>query len=46
MTLQAPRLSGNVKVNGKVSYVAQQAWIRNGTLRDNILLNTPYDEDR
>ena len=38
------RGSGGVGV--KVGYVSQQAWIRNCTLRDNILLGAPFIEDR
>lgn len=34
---------GTVIVNGTVAYVPQQAWIRNATLRDNILFGNPYD---
>jgi len=29
-----------------VAYVAQQAWIQNLSLRDNILFGAPYDEQR
>ncbi|KAL7753938.1 hypothetical protein RI367_000870 [Sorochytrium milnesiophthora] len=35
---------GRVEVNGRVAYVAQQAWIVNGTLRENILMGAPMDE--
>ncbi|KAL7749283.1 hypothetical protein RI367_005435 [Sorochytrium milnesiophthora] len=38
--------AGQVNVNGKVAYVAQQAWIINGTVRDNILFGSVYDEKR
>jgi ATP-binding cassette, subfamily C (CFTR/MRP), member 1 len=31
---------------GSVAYAAQQAWIQNATLRDNILFGQPYDENR
>lgn len=31
------KLEGQVKVNGSVSYVPQQAWIQNETLKNNIL---------
>lgn len=40
------KLDGHVNVKGSVAYVAQQAWIQNATLRDNILFGEPYDEDR
>lgn len=29
-----------------MAYVAQQAWIQNLSLRDNILFGAPYDEQR
>jgi len=29
-----------------VAYVAQQAWIQNATVRDNILFGKPFDEQR
>ncbi|KAL7752374.1 hypothetical protein RI367_002420 [Sorochytrium milnesiophthora] len=38
--------AGQVNVNGKIAYVAQQAWIMNGTVRDNILFGSVYDEKR
>lgn len=38
--------SGRVNVNGNIAYVAQQAWIQNATLEDNILFNNKKDEDR
>ncbi|KAI0068093.1 P-loop containing nucleoside triphosphate hydrolase protein, partial [Artomyces pyxidatus] len=31
---------------GGVAYAAQEAWIQNETIRDNILFGTPYDETR
>ena len=31
---------------GSVAYVAQQAWIQNATVRDNILFGKPFDEQR
>ena len=39
-----PRVEGHQKVSGNVAYVAQQAWILNGTMRDNILFGQPYDK--
>ena len=29
-----------------MAYVAQQAWIQNATVRDNILFGKPFDEHR
>ncbi|XP_056229585.1 multidrug resistance-associated protein 5 isoform X3 [Seriola aureovittata] len=39
-------LDGSVAVRGRLAYVAQQAWILNATLRDNILFGQQYQEDR
>jgi ABC-type multidrug transport system fused ATPase/permease subunit len=36
--------SGQVRVQGSVAYVNQQAWIRNATLKDNILFNKAINE--
>jgi ABC-type multidrug transport system fused ATPase/permease subunit len=40
------KLSGSVKFNGKLAYIAQNAWIMNGTLRENIIMNNPFDEQK
>ncbi|PPR03716.1 hypothetical protein CVT24_007391 [Panaeolus cyanescens] len=37
---------GHVKFGGSVSYAPQVPWIRNATLRDNVLFGQPDDEDR
>ncbi|EGT36872.1 hypothetical protein CAEBREN_28213 [Caenorhabditis brenneri] len=37
-------LSGNVQINGSISYVPQQAWIQKMTLKDNILFGKPYNQ--
>lgn len=37
------KLNGKVYVNGSLSYVAQQAWIQNETLRENILFGREFD---
>jgi ABC-type multidrug transport system fused ATPase/permease subunit len=39
------RVTGAVAVNGRVAYVAQKSWIRNMTLRENILFGKRYDVD-
>ena len=41
-------LSTNTKVyvNGTISYVSQISWIRNCTIRDNILFHLPYDDKK
>ena len=33
-----------IKVNGNVSYVEQQPWTQNMTLRDNVLFGKPFDK--
>ncbi|KAI4894928.1 hypothetical protein NFI96_014952, partial [Prochilodus magdalenae] len=43
---QMTLLEGTVAVNGDFAYVAQQAWILNATLRDNILFGKDYEEER
>ena len=35
---------GLINLNGRTAYVAQQAWIQNETLQNNILFGSPYDE--
>jgi len=39
-------MKGHLAVDGNVAYVAQQAWIFNGTLRENILFGREYDQQR
>lgn len=39
-------LEGSIAVDGTFAYVAQQAWILNATLRDNILFGKEFDEER
>jgi ATP-binding cassette subfamily C (CFTR/MRP) protein 1 len=40
------RVRGSVHVNGTVAYVSQEAWIENGTVRDNICFGAPYNAAR
>ena len=35
-----------VVVSGSVAYASQAPWIRNATLRDNVLFGRPDDEER
>ncbi|ODM88995.1 Multidrug resistance-associated protein 1, partial [Orchesella cincta] len=37
---------GYVNIKGNIAYVAQQAWIQNGSVRDNILFGKPYDSHK
>ncbi|XP_060080912.1 ATP-binding cassette sub-family C member 5-like [Ylistrum balloti] len=40
-----PLINGHLAVDGSVAYAAQQAWIFNGTLRENILFGKPFEND-
>ncbi|PSC67462.1 hypothetical protein C2E20_8853 [Micractinium conductrix] len=40
------RASGSVAIGGRLAYAAQQAWIINATVRDNVTFGKPYDEER
>eukprot|EP00026_Physarum_polycephalum_P001120 Phypoly_transcript_01121.p1 GENE.Phypoly_transcript_01121~~Phypoly_transcript_01121.p1 ORF type:complete len:574 (+),score=98.28 Phypoly_transcript_01121:2-1723(+) len=40
------QISGKLEVNGSVAYVAQTPWIINATIKDNIILGTPYDAEK
>ncbi|KAG3168007.1 Canalicular multispecific organic anion transporter 2 [Phytophthora cactorum] len=40
------RTSGVLEIGGRVAYVSQDTWIRNATLRDNILFEQDYDPER
>ncbi|KAF9577890.1 Multidrug resistance-associated protein 1, partial [Lunasporangiospora selenospora] len=37
---------GTVRIAGKVAYAPQQAWIINATLKDNILFDKAFDQER
>ncbi|KAG0583130.1 hypothetical protein KC19_3G111800 [Ceratodon purpureus] len=41
---EIPKLSGSVKVRGRIAYVGQSAWIQNATIKDNILFGKEVDE--
>ncbi|XP_023742688.1 ABC transporter C family member 10 [Lactuca sativa] len=43
---EVPNIKGTVEVNGKVAYVSQTAWIRTGTIQDNILFGKLMDEEK
>ena len=40
------RVSGDVVLSGSLGYAAQEAWIKNATIRDNIIFGLPYDKQR
>ncbi|GJJ74849.1 ATP-binding cassette, subfamily C (CFTR/MRP), member 1 [Entomortierella parvispora] len=37
---------GTVRIKGRIAYAAQQAWIVNATLRDNITFGLEYDQEK
>ncbi|KAF9971484.1 Multidrug resistance-associated protein 1 [Actinomortierella ambigua] len=37
---------GVVRIRGRVAYAAQQAWIINATVRENIVFGMPFDQDK
>ncbi|KAJ2082118.1 hypothetical protein H4R24_001814 [Coemansia sp. RSA 988] len=39
------KCAGDITVRGSVAYVAQQPWILNATLRDNILFGSDYEQE-
>lgn len=39
------RSEGEVNIRGRVAYVPQQAWIRNETLKNNILFGKNFNGD-
>ncbi|ETO63934.1 hypothetical protein F444_18435 [Phytophthora nicotianae P1976] len=43
---EMPRTSGILEIGGRVAYVSQDTWIRNATLRDNILFEQEFDAER
>lgn len=40
------KISGRVNTVGSIAYVAQQAWIQNATLQDNVLFGKPLDKKK
>ncbi|KAF9586638.1 hypothetical protein BGW38_000371 [Lunasporangiospora selenospora] len=39
------KLGGSITTFGEIAYVPQQAWIINASVRDNILLGKPFDQE-
>eukprot|EP00300_Choanocystis_sp_HF-7_P014604 c18745_g1_i2.p1 GENE.c18745_g1_i2~~c18745_g1_i2.p1 ORF type:complete len:1536 (+),score=408.64 c18745_g1_i2:44-4651(+) len=37
---------GSIWINGRTAYCAQQAWIQNATLKNNVLFGLPFDSDK
>ena len=43
---QLPLVNGALRVDGKIAYATQQAWMTNESLRNNVLFSSPLDEER
>ena len=43
---ELPIYSGDVLINGDISYSSQESWLFSGTVRNNILFGLPYDKLR
>ncbi|KRT86062.1 ABC transporter ATP-binding protein, partial [Oryctes borbonicus] len=43
---ELPLISGSLEVTGVISYASQEAWLFEGSLRDNILFGQPYIEKK
>lgn len=43
---ELPLSEGTITVKGEIGYASQQAWIYNGSLRQNILFGQEYDKDK
>ncbi|PRP77615.1 hypothetical protein PROFUN_00476 [Planoprotostelium fungivorum] len=41
-----PKLKGTAQLNGTKAYVAQQAWVQNATLRENIVFGSHFDQEK
>ena len=43
---ELPVSDGDRSIHGKIGYASQQAWIFNGTVKENILFGQDFDNDR
>lgn len=43
---ELPPSTGKITHNGKIVYVPQTAWVYSGTLRENILFNQEFDQEK
>jgi ABC-type bacteriocin/lantibiotic exporter with double-glycine peptidase domain len=41
-----PRRKSLVRVGGQIGYISQSAWIQNATVRDNIIMNQSYEQEK
>jgi ABC-type transport system involved in cytochrome bd biosynthesis fused ATPase/permease subunit len=40
------KIQGIVKRRGSTAYIPQTSWLRSATIRENIIFESEYDEDR
>lgn len=43
---ELPTVSGSIRIDGELSYSSQEAWLFNGSVRQNIIFGEEYDEER
>jgi ATP-binding cassette subfamily C (CFTR/MRP) protein 1 len=43
---EVDKIKGTVRRRGSVAYIPQVSWLRSATIRENILFESPYDEER
>ncbi len=43
---ELPIVSGEIKISGKISYASQESWIFGGTVKENILFGSYFDEKK
>ncbi|XP_054168884.1 ATP-binding cassette sub-family C member 4-like [Oppia nitens] len=43
---EIPVLSGHMNVNGKIAYASQQAWSFAGTVRENVLFGSEFNDEK
>ncbi|CAM8900604.1 unnamed protein product [Rhodiola kirilowii] len=43
---EVPSTEGTIQVHGSIAYVSQNAWIQNGSIRENILFGSSMDSQR
>eukprot|EP01080_Neovahlkampfia_damariscottae_P012239 gene12239-5825_t len=43
---EVPKVKGNLFLHGSISYCSQDYWILNRTIRENIVLDKPFDEEK
>ena len=41
---ELPLLSGEIRTNGRLAYVSQQAWVLSASIKENIVLGNEFNE--